>query len=144
MRYKDLIEIKDEDFKRITGVRRETFFSMLEEFRKNKPKPRGEKPKLSYEDQVLVLLRYYRYYDTFLKISYDYPVSEATISRIVSKVERILIKSSLFHLPNRKELLSPNIEVVLIDATESQIERPKKNKNIGIVVRKKGIHTSLK
>mgnify|MGYP000032023808 CR=1 FL=1 len=38
MRYKDLIEIKDEDFKRITGVRRETFFSMLEEFRREATK----------------------------------------------------------------------------------------------------------
>ncbi|BAG40624.1 putative transposase [Orientia tsutsugamushi str. Karp] len=33
-----------------------------------------------------------------------------------------------------------NYEVVLIDATESSIERPKKNKNSIIHERRKGIH----
>ncbi|BAG41424.1 transposase [Orientia tsutsugamushi str. Ikeda] len=33
-----------------------------------------------------------------------------------------------------------NYEVVLIDATESTIERPKKNKNSIIQERSKGIH----
>ncbi|BAG40970.1 DDE superendonuclease family protein [Orientia tsutsugamushi str. Gilliam] len=33
-----------------------------------------------------------------------------------------------------------NYEVVLIDATESPIERPKKNKNSIIQERRKGIH----
>ncbi|KJV91266.1 transposase [Orientia tsutsugamushi] len=37
-----------------------------------------------------------------------------------------------------------NYEVVLIDANETHIERPKKNKNSIIQERRKGIHQKLK
>jgi len=36
------------------------------------------------------------------------------------------------------------IDIVVIDVTESPIERPKKNKNTSIAARKKGIPLSLK
>ena len=41
---------------------------------------------------------------------------------------RCLVKSKEFSLPKKKELLEDNneIEVILVDATESPIERPKK------------------
>jgi hypothetical protein len=130
MRYKDIEKINDEEFERIVGVKRRIFFKMVEVYKKNKPKVRGEKPKLSEEDHVLVLLRYYRYHDTCLKISYDYNVAESTISRIITKLEKILIKDKNFHLPNKKELLSNNLETVIIDASESLIERPKKTKKM--------------
>lgn len=43
-------------------------------------------------------------------------------------VENILIKSEEFSLPKKKELVNDtDIEVVLVDATECEIERPKKN-----------------
>lgn len=144
MRYKNIEKINDEEFKRITGIKREVFSKMLEVYKKNKPKVRGEKPKLSEEDHILVLLRYYRYYDTCLKISYDYNVSESTISRIIKKIENILIKDNNFHLPNKKELLSDNLEIVIIDASESPIERPKKNREYGTVEKRKNIHINLK
>jgi len=49
--------------------------------------------------------------------------------RIVKRVEDILIKSRVFSLPGKKALDDPdeNFEVVMIDATETPIERPKKN-----------------
>jgi hypothetical protein len=42
------------------------------------------------------------------------------------------MKDGQFSLPGKKALLKSDVEyeVVLIDATESPIERPKKNKNI--------------
>ncbi|KJV53259.1 DDE superendonuclease family protein [Orientia tsutsugamushi str. Gilliam] len=53
-----------------------------------------------------------------------------------------LVKHQNFALPSRKALMKSdmNYEVVLIDATESPIERPKKNKNSIILERRKGIH----
>ena len=47
------------------------------------------------------------------------------------KVEDTLMKSRKFTLPGRKALLESNIEyeVVVIDATETPIERPQKNRN---------------
>ena len=53
---------------------------------------------------------------------------EATVCRIVRKVETALIRSGLFELPGKKQLLDPNFvaALVVIDATETPIERPKK------------------
>jgi hypothetical protein len=55
-------------------------------------------------------------------------VSEATVCRTIQKVEKALLGSGQFRLPGKKALQASDrvIEVVLIDATEQPIERPKK------------------
>ncbi|BAG40136.1 transposase [Orientia tsutsugamushi str. Ikeda] len=57
-------------------------------------------------------------------------------------VEDTLVKHPNFALPGCKALMKSdmNYEVVLIDATETPIERYKKNKNSIIHERRKGIH----
>jgi hypothetical protein len=51
-----------------------------------------------------------------------------------------LIKHPDFSLPGKKALLKDtDYELVLIDVTETQCERPKKSRNITIPVRKKNI-----
>ncbi|KJV50708.1 IS5 family transposase ISOt6 [Orientia tsutsugamushi] len=57
-------------------------------------------------------------------------------------LEDALVKHPNFAFPGRKAILKSdmNYEVVLIDATESPIERHKKNKNSIIQERRKGIH----
>jgi hypothetical protein len=44
----------------------------------------------------------------------------------------ILIKSGLFNLPEKKALLESNseIEVIVVDVSEQEIERPKKKTEI--------------
>ena len=56
-------------------------------------------------------------------------MSEAQCWRIITTAEKLLIKSELFHLPGKKKLVGEEMEweVVLIDASEHSIERPKKN-----------------
>ena len=61
-------------------------------------------------------------------IGFDYGISEASTCRYVKEVEEILIKSGQFSLPGKKKLQGDNIEIVVIDATEMPIQRPKKNK----------------
>lgn len=58
--------------------------------------------------------------------------------KTVKWVEDTLIKHPDFSLPGRKALLKSDMgyEVVLIDATETPIERPKKNKSIFIPVKR--------
>jgi hypothetical protein len=55
-----------------------------------------------------------------------------TASIVIKWVENTLIKDGTFSLPGRKALLKSDMdyEVVLIDATESPIERPKKAKTL--------------
>jgi len=98
----------------------------------------GRTPKLIREDQLLMTLMYWREYWTEFHIGLTYGVSEATVCRTIKKIENVLMKSGEFRLPGRKALQPSDtvIEVVLIDATEQPIERPKKNKNDTTAARK--------
>ena len=62
--------------------------------------------------------------------------------RSIRQVEDILIQSGLFSLKGKKVLKNETgtYEVVIIDVTETPTERPKKNKNASIVVKKSDTH----
>lgn len=53
-----------------------------------------------------------------------------------------MIKDGTFSLPGKKALLKSDAsyEIILIDATETPVERPQKNKENTIPERKKDIH----
>jgi hypothetical protein len=137
MKWKTVKTLKDGKFKRLVGVGRDTFDKMVSEIKKAiKPskhkvpgKKRGPKPKLRAEDELLVLLMYYREYRTFYHTGLEFGISEAQCWRIVTKIEKILLACQMFHLPGKKKLLESDTEweVVLVDASEHSIERPKKN-----------------
>jgi hypothetical protein len=78
---------------------------------------RGRPSRIAIENQLLIMLMYYREYRTFFHISVTYGISEAQCWRIVRKLEDILIKSKLFHLPGKKQLVQSDTscEVVVID-----------------------------
>src|SRR6266436_949538 len=128
MRYEQIKGLKDTDFKRLTGVKRSTFDKMLEVVTVGR-RAFGRPPTLSRADELLLTLMYWREYRTQFHIGMTYGVSEATVCRTIQKVENVLIKSKQFHLPGKK-VLQPSdtvIEIVLVDATEQPIERPKKD-----------------
>ena len=58
----------------------------------------------------------------------NYGISESNAYKIGKWVEDTLVKDKHFALPGRKALLDSEAEyeVILIDASESPIERPKK------------------
>jgi len=137
MKYETIKSLKDADFKRLTGVRRETFEKMLVVVRKGL-RDFGRRPTLTRADQLLMTLMYWREYRTEFHIGQSYGVSEATVCRTIQKVENVLLRSGEFRLPGKK-VLHPSdtlIEIVLIDASEQPIERPKKN-NAGIIAAKR-------
>lgn len=85
-------------------------------------------------------LEYLREYRTYFSLAQIYGISEANTYKICRKIEDILIQSKEFRLPNRKELYeSPDIEFVIIDASESGIERPQKSKENTTRGRKRNI-----
>ena len=90
----------------------------------------GPKRKLSVEDMLLLALEYLREYRTYFHVATNYGVSESQAQRIHRWVEEALIQDERFHLPGRKKLLKSDceFEVILVDASESPIERTKKNK----------------
>jgi hypothetical protein len=141
MRYETIQDLKNEEFKRCTGVSREMFEKMLNVVRQGL-RDFGRTPKLSRADQLLMTLMYWREYRTEFHIGLTYGVSESTVCRTIKKVEDVLVKSGEFQLPGKK-VLQPSdtlIEVVLIDATEQPIERPKKDKNGITVAKRSDIH----
>jgi predicted DNA-binding transcriptional regulator AlpA len=144
MQWSEVSKLSDSQFQRLVGVKRTTFFRMLETIvfhNQQRVSNRGRPGSICVENQLLIMLMYYREYRTFFHISITYGISEAQCWRIVRKLEDILIKSNLFHLPGKKKLTDTSInwEVVVIDVGESPIERPKKNSGSITPVKRNGI-----
>ena len=133
MKYESIKGLEEEKFRRLTGVKRTTFEKMLailSEADTKKHAKGGRKPKLALEDRLLMALEYIREYRTYFHVSQRYGVSESTCYETIKWIENTLIKHPDFALPGRKALLKSDMEyeLVLIDATETPIERPKKDK----------------
>ena len=133
MKYEKIKNYKDEEFRRLSGVKRSTFKKMIEILAdaENKKKIRGGKPNsLPMEESLLMALEYLREYRTYCHVASSYGISESSCYRNIKWIEDILIRHPDFALPGRKALLKSDMEyeVILIDATETPIERPKKKK----------------
>ena len=114
------------------GVHKATFDAMLailnhayEEMRKKG----GRKRKLSVLDMLVITLGYYHDYRTMENIAFDYGVHKQRICEAVAWVEQVLIKDGIFALPSKRKLTESDsgIGVIIVDATECETERPKKN-----------------
>lgn len=129
MRYEKAKDLKDRDFKRFYGVKKETFEIMCEVAGKvSAQETRGRNSEISIEDQVLLTLSYWREYRTMFHLGQDYGIHESNVSRIIKKIEDILIRSRKFSLPGKRRLLEENgLNYTIVDVTEMVIERPKKN-----------------
>lgn len=140
MTYEELKNLKPTEFKRLCGVHFDTFERMVEVLRPylERTGRRGGQPKLSVEDQLLITLEYWREYRTYFHIGNSWAIHESTVCRIVRKVEQLLIRSGAFRLPGKKQLHQNAYEwkVVVVDVTETPIERPKKNSGVTTVARK--------
>jgi hypothetical protein len=117
-------------FKRRFGVQRSTFKQMVNVLKqrwRQRPQP-GAKPKLGIEDRILVCLEYWREYRTYFHIGSSWGVSESSVCRIVRWVEDQLMQSGQLRLPGKKVLVRgfEPPEVVVMDVTESPIERRKR------------------
>jgi hypothetical protein len=98
----------------------------------------GRKAELSIEEQVLVVLMYYRLYLTQMLLGYLFNLDDSNVSRLISKLRPLLLEvlplpaqeTVLFAQAKRisslEELLEkhPEFKEVLIDATEQEIQKP--------------------
>ena len=130
MNYTIAQTLSPEYFKRRFGIHRDTFKKMvkaLQPYWRSTPRP-GAKPKLGLEDRVLVALEYWREYRTYFHIGSSWGISEATVWRIVHWVEDHLMDSGCFRIPGKKRLVQGfgRPTVVVIDVTETLIERPQR------------------
>lgn len=125
------------------GITKDTAKEMiiiLREAYAQKHKNRGRHSKLSVEEMLTLALEYWRQYPTMFELAFQYGIAKSSVHAIITWVEDTLIKSGKFSLKGKKLLLLDNeLEVVLVDVTESPIERPKKNKKNGIQEKRKNI-----
>ena len=132
MSYIAVLNYDDQSFRRLTGVKKSTFQRMVEILTEahTRKKAKGGRPnKLTILEMLLMTLEYLREYRTYFHIGASYGISESNAYQTIRWVEDTLVKAKEFALPGKKVLRaeSHEIEVVLIDATETPVQRPQKN-----------------
>ncbi len=141
MSYENIKHLSPAKFKRHCGIKDDTFRHICtfirDELNRTQKKP-GRPPMLSIEDQVLLTFEYWQEYRTQFHIANSWGLSEPTVCRIIRQIEDILKKCPDFRLPGKKVLQESEhlFEVIVVDATETAIERPKKNNEDTIRARK--------
>lgn len=130
-KYEELKQLPPHQFRRLTGVKQETFSEMVDilvAVQNGRYRKAGRKGGLSIEDKLLMALEYLREYRTYFHLGRSYGLSESACYRACRWVEDSLIRSGKFSLPGKKALLKSDVEyeLILIDASETPIERPKK------------------
>ena len=131
MKYEKLIRYSDSEFKRLVGVPRPLFQEMVDVLAHAETLKRksGRPHSLSLEDQLLLTLNYLRVYSTQLELSAHYNIAASNVNWTIKKVEDALMISNKFTLPKRQPLEGgKEVNWVIVDATETQIERPTKAK----------------
>jgi len=129
-KYSNVKNLKPAAFKTVTGVTPETFEVMLKVVKEayaNTHKNRGRHRKLSREDMLLMTLEYYKEYRTLECIGASYGLAKVNVGKTIKWVEDALINSGVFNLPSKRKLVADDtsIDVIVVDTTETPIQRPK-------------------
>lgn len=74
--------------------------------------------------QILILLLYYRSYTTQIFIGFLFDLDDYRVCRNIKRLEPILAR--VIAITETRHLSQEEVEEIIIDATEQQIERPKK------------------
>ncbi|WAU74683.1 transposase family protein [Acinetobacter sp. TR11] len=119
MKYTDIKLLPEHQFKRLIGIKPSTFYQMIDMLNANQPEHnRGRPSKLTIEEQLLLTLSYWREYRTLFHTAMSFGIHESSACRAIRKIENILIKSYLFHLPKKLPRgEGADWEVVVVDAT---------------------------
>jgi hypothetical protein len=128
MLFIEISKYGEQQFMRLTGVKRTVFELMIEVVGKAQL-DFGCPRRLSVQDQVLLTLCYWREYRSQFHLASSFGVSEATACRTIKAVENVLIADKRFHVPGKKVLHNGSLDliVIVVDASEQRIERPQKN-----------------
>ena len=141
---KRIAKLKEKDYQKYFGVTKETFaimYKILDEKYQEEHKCGGRPSVLSVLDKLVIFLQYYREYRTMEHIAFDYSTNKSTVCDAIHWAEETLIKNAVFHLPSRKKVMNgESIKEVAVDVTETEIERPPKNKGNTTQARKEDTH----
>ena len=116
--------------RRLCGVKHERFEKIMKQlkpaWREVQKRKRGAGQPYGVgelREHLLLLLMYYRTYTTHLFLAQIFKVDEATICRAIKRISPL---AELVLKIKPEKLLSENdLQLLIIDATEQRIERPK-------------------
>jgi predicted DNA-binding protein YlxM (UPF0122 family) len=142
-------KLKEEEYQELFGIRKATFdgiLTILERAFEELHEKGGRPSRLSVLDKLVVTLGYYHDYRTMNNIAFDYDVSKSRICDAVKWVENTLIADGMFALPSKRELAKADTQVVIaiVDATEQETERPKKNSGKATLASKNATQSKIK
>ena len=128
------ILIKRDYLRRITGVKHEKFEKITKQLKPawravQKRKQVAGRPYGVEElrEHLLLLLIYYRTYTTHLFLAQIFKVDEATVCRAIRRIAPL---AELILKIKPEKLLSENdLQLLIVDATEQRIERPKNQRD---------------
>jgi hypothetical protein len=148
--YEKIEKLNDSEFKLITGVNREVFYTMVEVLRlkHREEHMRGGQHGLSVELRLTLALEYWREYRTFRHMANDHQIGKSTINEVVLWVEDTLSESDEFKLRDLKERFKSNadetIEVIIVDVEEQPVERPTYDQKESYSGKKNNIQRNIK
>lgn len=125
--YNNFPEVK---FRRITGLTKKQFNILLPQFIEyttNNWDRRGKKGNFTLPDKLLLTFRYLRSHPTYIELANEFGISESYAQKIFTKVSTSLVQ--ILKLPNLKDIQELKLETIVIDVSEQETERPKKNKD---------------
>ena len=79
------------------------------------------------QEHLLLLLIYYRTYATYLVLSQLFQVDEATICRAIWRISPLAQR--LLQIKPERLFQSDELKLMIVDATEQRIERPKNQRD---------------
>jgi hypothetical protein len=120
------------NFTRLTGIKLEEFWRIVEKVRPNWEKLEQQK-KVSgrnshlktLEDEILLVLIFYRFYVTHEFLGYLFDLDNSNICRHLKKIEPLLCKN--LSVKKDRRLTADDLTKIMVDVTEINTQRPKKN-----------------
>jgi IS5 family transposase len=128
--YKKLLRRKHQ-FLRLTGLSYKEFQKLIKKCsplwqKKLDAKKLSGRPYAigGFEDQVLCVLIYYKFYTTHFFLGCLFGVDDSAVTRCIQRIEPIL--ANKIAIKKQRDCTEESLEAIIIDCTEQQVQRPKR------------------
>ena len=128
----NILKHRREIFARVTGVKLEDFYKIIEKVRPSWNKLQSSKQchgrssnLKSLENEILLVLIYYRCYISHFLLGMYFNLDASNVCRHLKRLEPLIARA--IHIKKDRTLSYEELDTILIDATEIQTQRPTKH-----------------
>lgn len=127
-----ILKHRSEIFARVTGVKLEDFYKIVDKVRPSWNKLQesklchGRSSNLkSLENEILLVLIYYRCYISHFLLGMYFNLDASNVCRHLKRLEPLIVRA--IHITKDRTLSYKELDTILIDATEIQKQKPTKH-----------------